>query len=163
MRDEPLPACFLNPVRNVRLRHGVKERRGESGTSIVEIAVVLPLLVFIILGVFDLGFLFYAGIGVQNAARVAAIDTSASIAKTASTTLACADAAAELAMMPNHSSFSSSCNSSPLQVSAATVVASDGTTASLVTVAYSSIQLIPLPWMTGKLTITRTAEMRARN
>jgi Flp pilus assembly protein TadG len=140
-----------------------RRRNAERGSEILEAAFVVPLLVFFLIGAFDLGFYMYAFIAVQNAVRVAALDTSFSAATTNNVSLACTDVTAELRSVPNYSSFSSGCNSTPLVVTAVTVPGPDGNTASLVTVTYSTVQLIPIPGLSGQLNITRSVVMRARS
>ena len=54
-------------------------------------------------------------------------------------------------------------HSLPLIVSASLVpVGADGAAASSVSVTYQSPQLIPIPGLMGRLTVTRTAQMRVR-
>ena len=140
-------------------------KKGERGTTLVEVAFVLPVLIVLLFGCFDLGFLFYSSIAVENAARAAVMDTSASVATSGNSATACADVIAALQAMPNQSSFSTGCGGSPLTVSAQAATGKDGSSSSLVTVTYSTIRLIPVPWvswMTGSFTISRTAQMRCR-
>ena len=47
-------------------------RRKDSGSALVELAVALPLLVLLAIGVADFGRMFYTGMVVANAARAAA-------------------------------------------------------------------------------------------
>lgn len=44
-------------------------QNGERGQNLLEFALVLPLLVFVVFGVLDLGRVFFATIGLTNAAR----------------------------------------------------------------------------------------------
>jgi Flp pilus assembly protein TadG len=129
----------------------------------VEFVLIFPVLTFLFFGTFDMGFYMYALVSTQNAARVAALDTSASSARSGSTTVACADVLTELNMMPNAASFPASCNALPLQVTAQAVVGPDGKSASKVSVTYQTSQVIPIPGLTGQLTITRIVQMRARS
>lgn len=43
--------------------------RGENGQSMVELAVTLPLLLLLVFGIIDFGWLFYNKMGVENASR----------------------------------------------------------------------------------------------
>lgn len=129
----------------------------------VEFALLFPMLFFLFLGAFDLGFFCYAFIAVQNAARVAALYTSSSSATAANQAQACTYVLGELQMLPNYSSFSSTCGASPLQVTATSVTGPDGNSASTVTVTYRTIQLVPIPGLGGQLSITRAVEMRIRS
>jgi Flp pilus assembly protein TadG len=136
----------------------------ERGSTLIEFALLFPMLFFLVIGVFDVGFLINALITVENAARIAVLDTSASAGTSGSSSLACADVLQELAALPNHSRLPSSCNASPLQVTAVAIPAGpDGNSASKVTITYQTIQLIPIPGVPGNLSITRTAEMRNRS
>ena len=49
--------------------NAIKRRKGERGAELIEFALVFPLLLFIILGIVDLGFLFQRMEVVTNAAR----------------------------------------------------------------------------------------------
>lgn len=129
----------------------------------MEFIVMFPVLIFMFFGTFDLGFYMYALISVQNAARIAALDTSSSSANSNNTSAACTDVLSELNTMPNAGSFRASCNALPLQVTAQTVTDAYGNFASTVSVTYQTLQLIPIPGLASQLTITRTVEMRARS
>ena len=50
----------------------IAKARGEAGTIAVEAAIILPLLILLMTGLFDLGFLAYEGIQVQAAAEAGA-------------------------------------------------------------------------------------------
>lgn len=147
----------------VVLRRNRRSRHGERGTEILEAAFVLPLLVLILIGTFDLGFYMYAFVAVENAARVAALDTSSSSATAGNVALACTDVTVELAKVPNNSTFPSGCTGAPLLVTAQKVAGPDGNWASIVTVTYTTNQLISIPGLSSRLSITRSVEMRARS
>lgn len=147
----------------MQVQVAVRPRNGERGTEILEAAFVLPLLVLILIGAFDLGFYMYAFISVENAARVAALDTSSSSATADNVALACKDVTVELARVPNYSTFPSGCNGAPLLVTAQKVTGPDGNWASIVTVTYTTIQLLSIPGLSPQLSITRSVEMRARS
>ena len=78
-------------------------------------------------------------------------------------TVACDAARREMEWMPNQASFMAGCGSGPLQVTAAAVPAADDATkpATRVRVTYQTVQLFPLPFLMGRMTLTRQAEMRA--
>ena len=48
----------------------VRGDRSESGNSVVEVALMAPWIFFLFVGVFDFGFYAYAGICMENAARI---------------------------------------------------------------------------------------------
>ena len=45
---------------------------GEKGQTVVEVAIVLPILLVILLGIIDFGRVFYAAVTISNASRVGA-------------------------------------------------------------------------------------------
>ncbi len=53
-------------------------RRGRGGSAIIEMALLMPWLVFLFVGILDFGFYTYAAICTQSAARAAAVATSQS-------------------------------------------------------------------------------------
>jgi Flp pilus assembly protein TadG len=133
------------------------------GHAVIEAALLLPCLLFLFVGVFDMGFYLYAMMGVENAARVAVEYTATSSYTASDSATACTIALNELASVSNLNSVSS-CSSLPLKVSAAAVSGADGSPASQVNVQYQSASLIPIPGLlTGRLTLTRVAQMRLRS
>lgn len=155
--------------------------RGRRGSAVVETALMMPWLVFLFVGVMDSGFYSYAAISVENAARAVAVlgaaDTGA-----IGTTKVCTAALSELNMLPNVGLGASTCLGSAAGLSDSSPVAawvdklcSAGCVAQCAdctlnatavsaraTVAYRTIQLVPIPLvLTGKTTITRVVEVRA--
>jgi Flp pilus assembly protein TadG len=140
----------------VMVRAANMSRRGHA---VVEAALLSPWLLLLFAAVFDFGFYAYSLIAVQNAARVAALATASSpAARTVS--VACPYVLQELQRMPNASALPAGCNAPPLTVSVTAFTDAEGKAASRVTVTYQTVQLIPLPWLPGRLTINRSAEMR---
>lgn len=128
----------------------------------MELTLLAPWVFFLFVGVIDLGFFCYSLIAVENSARVAAEYTSKSPSVAASQSGACTRVLAELAMLPNSGSFSTSCNAAPLVVTAASVAGPDGSTATSVSVTYN-FSLIPIPGlMAGRLNVTRNVQMRVQ-
>src|SRR5258706_1465654 len=83
-----------------------KNRR--SGQAVVEVALMMPWLAFLFVGVLDFGFYSYAAICTQNAARAAAMATSAGT--TSQTNLiACTAALRELKGLPNMMGIAAPC------------------------------------------------------
>jgi Flp pilus assembly protein TadG len=130
---------------------------------VIEFALMLPWILLLFMAVFDFGFFMYAGMATSNAARAAALATSDDRAYTGIDSIACGAAIREMAWMPNASGFSASCTSGDLVVSATTVGALDDplVPATQVRVTYRTVQLFPLPFLMGRMTLTRQAEMRA--
>ena len=128
----------------------------------IELVLFAPWFFFLFVGALDLGFFAYSLICVENAARVAALYTSTSSSTAADSTTACTYVLAELKNLPNLSAVSS-CSTTPLKVTAQAQTASDGTSASSVSVSYRSGQLIPIPGvLQGQFTWTRSVIMRLR-
>jgi len=137
----------------------------ERGHAVIEAALLMPWILFLFAGTVDFGFFGYALVNTQNAARVAAVQTSADSTSAGNSTLACTYVLAEMQSMSNLAGVTS-CGSLPLKVTATSLPGSssaDGAAASQVSVTYQSPLLIPLPWMMGKLTLTRAVQMRLRS
>jgi hypothetical protein len=122
---------------------------------------IAPWLLFLFSGVFDMGFYEYCLISTENAARVAAFYTSSASAYAGDSTGACTYALAEMQMLSNVNGLTT-CTAAPLVVTATAVTGVDGNPASNVSVAYTTNQLIPIPGLTGKTTVTRTVQMRIK-
>ena len=56
----------------IRLRQLLRRGRGEEGAAAVEFAIVIPLLLLLLAGFFDFGWLFYWQHTVTNASRAGA-------------------------------------------------------------------------------------------
>jgi Flp pilus assembly protein TadG len=151
----------LNSGAVVEERRAVSKRR-QRGHAVIEIAMLSPWIFFLFAGIVDMGFYAYALISTENAARVAVVYTSTSSTVAADSTGACTYALAELNSMSNVRGVST-CNSLPVQVTASQVTGADGQPASSVSVTYQTITMIPIPGLTGQLTVTRTAQMRLRS
>ena len=127
----------------------------------LEVALLLPWVLFVFVGAFDLGFYNYALISTQNAARVAAWYTSQTKTTASDAATACTYALAELSALPNVGTSVTTCNASPVVVTATQVSGIDGAEATQVSVAYTSPLLIPLPGaLPAKYTFNRTVQMR---
>jgi Flp pilus assembly protein TadG len=127
----------------------------------LEAALLLPWVLFLFIGAFDLGFYNYALISTQNAARVAAWYTSQTPTTSTDAATACTYALAELSTLPNVGTSVITCGASPVVVTATQVTGTDGALASQVSVSYTSPQLIPIPGaLPGQYTFDRTVQMR---
>jgi Flp pilus assembly protein TadG len=152
----------------------MKRKTSESGSSIVEVALLAPWIFFLFVGVFDFGFYAYGAICTQNAARIAALQTASNPALTSSQlqTLACNAATLEMVRVPNKANIVGGCASGPLLVTQATLTNSssplcadcaiDATAvSSLVAVTYQSNLFVPIPGiLENQLNLTRTSEVR---
>src|SRR5437660_440225 len=88
-------------------------RRRQQGHAVLEVAFLMPWILFLFIGAFDMGFYCYALICTENAARVAAMYTSNSNATAADSDTACTIALGEIGWMSNLNGVTS-CNSLPL-------------------------------------------------
>jgi Flp pilus assembly protein TadG len=75
-----------------------KRKRRDSGSSMVEVALLAPWIFFLFVGIFDFGFYSYAAICTQSAARVVALAAAQTSTATVST---CTAAVGEMKMLPN--------------------------------------------------------------
>jgi len=153
----------------------------------VEIALLAPWIFFLFVGIFDFGFYAYAIISTENAARAAAIQTSAGVG-TQTASIACDAVWAELKGLPNVSGLAEDCTKLPVIVTQQTLCTQatvlpatitcnttgcadcGGTSdpngraaSSKVTVQYQTMPLIPIPGIllnTSQTNITRIVEMR---
>jgi Flp pilus assembly protein TadG len=134
----------------------------EKGHAALEAAFLMPWIIFLFVGAFDMGFYCYALICTENAARVATMYTSTSNTTSNDTTTACSLALGELGSANNLSGVTT-CDSLPLIVTVSSPTGPDGAATSQVAVTYQSANMIPIPGLLmGRLTVTRTAQMRIR-
>jgi len=142
------------------------DMKKRGGNNLIEFTFIVPWYVFLFAGAYDMGIYSYSLIGVQNAARVAALVCSTSSSTCSSSTLPCGYALDQLRGLPNVGSATTTCGgNSPVSVSVTTVTGPDGTAsgASQVTVSYTTPNLVPIPGMLpGNYTATRTVTMRYR-
>jgi Flp pilus assembly protein TadG len=145
----------------------------EQGNSLIEFVLVAPWFFLLFTGVVDAGFATYGLIAVENAARVAALHGAANLVTASDQAGACSLVIQELQGLPQiGSSFSSSCNGSPVTVTVnycdsstpctGSATSVDNGPATFVAVTYQLPQLFQLP-ISGLTSITRTAEMRLRD
>ena len=139
---------------------GALNRR--RGHAVIEVALMSPWILLLFIAIFNFGFYSYAAIATQNAARIAVLATAAVGGNAGSQSTACQHAVTEMSMLPNIASIASThtCTSLPLIVTATPFNDAEGMPASRVAVTYQSVQLFPLPYMMGRMTLTRVAEMR---
>jgi Flp pilus assembly protein TadG len=131
-----------------------RRKRTERGNALIEVTLLAPWLLFLFIGVLDMGFYTYTMIAVENAARVAAEYTSQSPAAALDQTGACARVQADLAALPKAGAL--------VSCTAQSVTGPDGNPATSVSVTYRTA-LIPIPnLLTGRLNFTRNVQMRVR-
>jgi Flp pilus assembly protein TadG len=140
-----------------------RRRRRARGSALIEVSLMAPWILFLFVGIFDMGFYTYSMIAVENAARVAAEYTSGYQSVAADQAGACTRVRHELAGLPNAPSMPSTCNAAPLIVTASSVTGPDGKPATSVSVTYRSNRLVPIPGLLmGQLNITRNVQMRVK-
>jgi Flp pilus assembly protein TadG len=140
-------------------------RKRQRGGSALEMALLLPWYFFLFVGTFDWGFYAHALISTEAAARTAVLYTSQSAATASDQADACIMANEEMRIVPNISnSDATTCNASPLVVTAAATNGPDNAAASQVTVTYTTLSLIPIPFvLTNQATFYRVVVMRLRS
>ena len=144
-------------------------KRGQSGGSVIEFALLLPWIIFLFVGAFDWGFYAHALISTENATRVAAIYAANLGSGSISESTACTLVLAELSVAANVAGKTtcvwgtSVTDSSPVGVTE-TCTTLDSVNAVQVAVTYRTLQLIPIPGMlAGKVTLYRTATLPMNN
>jgi Flp pilus assembly protein TadG len=127
----------------------------------MEMALLMPWVFLLFIGVVDWGFYAYSLISMQAAIRTAVFYTSGSAATAADSGGACTVVLTELKDLPNLMT-TADCTTNPT-VTASSVTGPDSQPASQVSVTYQSITLIPIPGLLAKqFTITRSSKMRIR-
>lgn len=147
-----------------------RRRWNQRGNAVIEVSLLMPWVVFLFLGVFDFGFYAYALISTENAARAAAMYTATDFSIAQGEWLApvppsqpgaCQYVLGEMRKLPNVGDRVTDCNALPVRMLVAQPIANaDGSYSTRVSVTYQTVPLFPLPWMPGRLTMTRSAEMR---
>jgi Flp pilus assembly protein TadG len=154
------------------LHHDCCVKQRQSGHSAVEVALMLPWLVFSFMGTLNLGMASYALVSLENAARVAATYTasSATVAQTVaanpSASTACGYALDELRYAPFVGTGVSTCTASdPVQLAATyNSTGSDKQNPSATVSVTYTIHLLAIPAiMPSSLTITRKVELPLRS
>jgi Flp pilus assembly protein TadG len=155
---------FLRTSRRTAVEGASRGRANQQGQSLIEVALLLPWLVFGFIGAFDLGIYSYSLISVENAARVVGMYASSSTSVAENPTLACTYALAELKDSPGVGSTSSCSAGSVVTVSTSYLASgADGLPAAQVSITYTPTKVITIPGLlNGSMTITRTVEFPIR-
>lgn len=163
------------------MKYGIHKPSAEgedrrSGHAVIEAALLAPWIFFLFVGVFDFGFYSYAAITTQNAARIAALQTSDNTKTAGDDTLACQYAVQEMQTLPGIPTVTNltstpACPTLPsgvtdtfaVAVDAQPVTGPDGAMATRVAVTYRTMQMIPIPGiLMGRMQLTRVVEMRLK-
>ena len=140
-----------------RLRRG-----GRKGSVLIEATLLAPWILFLSVGIVDMGFFSYALIAVENAVRVGAEYTAQGSAFADNQSGACTRVLAELSGLPNVGGLST-CDAAPVIVTATSTTGPDGNAATQVTVTYRTVALIPIPGLlSGQLNFSRSVTMRVK-
>ncbi|MCC6863178.1 MAG: pilus assembly protein [Bryobacterales bacterium] len=152
------------------------------GHAVVEVALMAPWVFLLFIAVFNFGFYAYAAIATANAARVAALYAASAPSTSNDVIGACSQAVDEMRALPNvglgvavpcNSCSGNTCTAGPIQVRLDTYVGAGCadndpslptpvTRCAQVAVTYQSIQLFPLPWMMGRMNLTRIVQARVK-
>lgn len=132
-----------------------------KGNNIIEFALIAPWYVLLFGGAFDFGVYNYALIGVQNAARTAAMYCAASstTCSAGSDPTACQYALDQLRDLPNVGSGTTTCGTT-VTVSVSYVSGPDSANAAQVKVGYTTPPLFNIASLPGQYTASRTVTMR---
>ena len=145
---------FVSPPKNTT-------RNRRRGNAAVEVALMLPWLVFTFAAVLDFGYCAYALIATQNAARVVAMWGAVNSANaSAMSSVACSYAADELRYAPTPVT---GCGTSlSVATSSSTITGPSSFTAVSVSVTYT-VNLLAIPGiMPNTLAITRSVQLPVR-
>jgi hypothetical protein len=80
------------------MKNSHRRNKGQSGSSIVEVALLSPWIFFLFVGILDFGFYAYAAICTQNAARAVVLATAQ---PAMASVTPCGAALGEMRMLPN--------------------------------------------------------------
>jgi Flp pilus assembly protein TadG len=144
-------------------------KRGRSGASSIEFALLLPWIIFLFVGAFDWGFFAHALISTENAARVAAVYSANLANGNPVTSTTCQLVLNELSIASNVAglttcgSGSSVTDSAPVGISI-TCSTLDSVNSVQVAVTYRTLQLVPIPGiLSGKVNLYRTVQLAMNN
>jgi uncharacterized iron-regulated membrane protein len=144
-------------------RDDARERnRRRRGHAAVEVSLLAPWILLLFAGLFDFGVYATSLITVENAARAAALITSQSYDAAIEPELACGVVRFHTKALSNVKNLTGPCGSLPLMVAQTAFQDSENFWVTRVAVTYQTPQLFTLPFMTGRLTMTRQAEMRVK-
>jgi Flp pilus assembly protein TadG len=139
------------------------QKNNRKGTAMIEVSLMLPLIAFLFMGAFDMGYYAFALISLQDATRVAALYTSTNSTTAADSAGACTYVVNELKSLPNIDNTVTTCSGTPLTVTVQSVSGPGSTTESVVSVTYQSSFLFPIPGvLADQFTWTRAVSMPLR-
>jgi Flp pilus assembly protein TadG len=126
----------------------------------LEMALLSPWIIFLFVGVFDLGIYAYSLITLETATRTAAL-WNATHGTPADSTTACSLVTSEMQTLINMAGVTTCGGGSSVSVAATQVNGPDNGPAARVAVTYTTPALIPIPGLLAKqFTITRVVTMK---
>jgi Flp pilus assembly protein TadG len=145
-------------------RNRFDQLRGEGGSSLVEMAMVMPLFMLLLLGAIDFGRAFYMSTEVAGAAQAAAVYGSQNPTDTAGIKSAAQDDAPNLTLSFPTLSYSCECSDGTLSNAGCTAppTCSGATEVTLVqvTVTTTYTPLFPWPGVPSSIQLSSSASMR---
>ncbi len=129
-----------------------RNTRNRFGGTLVETAIVMPVLVAIGFGMIEVGYYFYVKNSVQGAAREGARASIVSTAVNSDVTTAVTNAMASAGINAGYTT-----TTSPASISGLTTGTSVTVT---VSIPWSSVSIIPMGYISSSKTITASATMR---
>jgi Flp pilus assembly protein TadG len=156
-------------LRGIRARQAQRDGLATAGAATVELALIIPVLVLIMLGLMDMGRVFYGAITVASAARAGVAYGSMSAVHAddipAMRAAATADAIDRTGLTFSAAKSCECPDETPSTVSCTLSVCMDGTTVRIyveTTVTGTFNTTLPYPGIPSSITLTRTAKMRAQ-
>ena len=137
----------------IRRRRLNARNRGDRGQALVELALIVPILIIIMLGVVDYGRVYFAYISVTNGARIGADYAAAGPSEAADTAAIKAAAVGDTTNLLNQSATNP-------DVTVVTANDSQGTLYADVTMTYTFTTLFPWPGLPTSIDIERTVRSR---
>ena len=137
----------------VRRRRLNARNRGDRGQALVELALIVPILIIIMLGVVDYGRVYFAYISVTNGARIGADYAASGPSEAADTAAIKAAALGDTTNLLNQSATNP-------DVTVVTANDSQGALYADVTMTYTFTTLFPWPGLPTSIDIERTVRSR---
>ena len=129
-----------------------RNNRNRFGGTLVETAIVMPVLVAIGFGMIEVGYYFYVKNSVQGAAREGARASIVSTAVNSDVTTAVTNAMASAGITSGYTTTTSPASISGLVTGTSVTVT--------VSIPWSSVSIIPMGYISSSKTITASATMR---
>lgn len=141
----------------------------------VEAALLSPWIFFVFMGLLDFGFYAFALITTESAARAGAMYASQTIGSAGNGDGVCFPVVEEMRTLPNVSTTATcsctagNCTAGPITIQTRSVVDANcpegvvGARCAIVMVRYTTVPMIPIPFLRGQLTVQRVAYASIRS